>query len=450
VERFITYYLTTTAIMGDMTDEPTSTVRIQLKVRYLPYLVGVLFILQVLFPYKGWMFLLVSLGGIWALSYWWARSLAYGLRIVRERRFGWGQVGDRIQEKFTLTNKGRAPGLWVAVIDHSDMPGYLVSRVVGVHGNWQIHWFEWGVCDQRGLYRLGPTSLHTSDPFGFYSVEIDYSASDLMLIMPPVVPLPRIDVTPSGRVGEGRSQSNILEPTVSAGSVREYIPGDSQRWIHWPTTARREALYVRKFDSTLSSDWWIFLDMDQDVQVGEGSASTEEHGVILAASLTSRAMALNRAVGFTACGDELVWAPARMGEDQQWEIFHALALVGLGDCPLDELLERTRNSLRERSSLLIITPSRERRWLDAMSLLMRRGIVPTVFFLDPVSFGGGGNPDSLLDSLVDLGVTHYRITPDLLDRPEARPGEIDLTERKSWREIYQGEKQSLLNWRELA
>ena len=433
-----------------MVAQPSTTVRIQLKVRYLPYLVGILLFLQIFFPYKGWMFLLVTMSGLWGLSYWWALSLAYGLRIVRERRFGWTQVGDRIQEKFTLTNKSIVSALWVAVIDHSDMPGYQVSKVVRVHGNWQIHWFEWGNCTQRGLYRLGPTSLHTSDPFGIYSVEIDYAASDSMLIMPPVVPLPRIDVTPSGRLGDGRSQANILDPTVSAGGVRGYIPGDSRRWIHWPTTARLGEPYVRLFDTSRSSDWWIFLDMDERVQVGEGSASTAEHGVILAASLTSRSLELNKAVGLSACGDDLVWVPPHMGANQQWEIFQALALVGQGDCPLDELLERTRVSLRERSSLLIITPSLDRRWLDAMVLVMRSGIVPTVFLLDPVTFGSQGNSAPMLDSLIELGVTHYRITPELLELPEARPGEIGHLEKRSFKKVYRDGQSSLLDWRELT
>ncbi len=432
-----------------MSSESTNSVRIQLNVRYLPYLVGILLFLQIFFPYKGWMFLLVSLGGLWGLSYWWALSLAYGLRIVRERRFGWTQVGDRIQEKFTLTNKAIVAALWVAVIDHSDMPGYQVSKVVQVHGNWGIHWFEWGNCNQRGLYRLGPTSLHTGDPFGIYSVAIDYAASDSMLIMPPVVPLPRIDITPSGRLGDGRSQADILDPTVNAGGVREFLPGDSKRWIHWPTTARKGEPYVRLFDSSRSSDWWIYLDMDASVQVGEGSDSTAEHGVILAASLASRSLESNRAVGLSTCGDDLVWVPPRLGTNQQWEIFQALALVGVGDCPLGELLQRTRGSLRARSSLLIITPSLNRAWLNALALVMRSGIVPTVFLLDPASFGGQEDSAPLLDSLIELGVTHYRITPELLDRPEARPGETGHLEKRSFRQIYREDQSGLLNWREL-
>jgi hypothetical protein len=41
---------------------------------------------------------------------------------------------------------------------------------------------------------------------------------------------------------------------------------------------------------------------------------------------------------------------------------------------------------------------------------MRRGVVPTVILLDPVSFGGDGNPAALEELLAKLGVSSHRIT----------------------------------------
>ena len=93
-------------------------VRLELKARYLPSLVGLLFLLQLLVPFKGWMILLIGLGGAWLVSYYWARSLARGLELVREMRYGWAQVGDQLQERFTLSNRGWAPASWVAILDH--------------------------------------------------------------------------------------------------------------------------------------------------------------------------------------------------------------------------------------------------------------------------------------------------------------------------------------------
>jgi uncharacterized protein (DUF58 family) len=420
--------------------------RLQLNSRLLPVLVGLLLVLHLAVPYRGWVILLVGLGGAWLISYLWARSLARGLRLMREMRFGWAQVGDRLEERFTLANDGLVPGLWVEVVDHTTMPGYQASRVTGVDGKAQNRWHTGGVCARRGLFTLGPTSLRTGDPFGLYKVTLHYPDSASLMVTPPILPLPTIEVAPGGRAGEGRPRADAPERTVSAASVRDYVPSDSLRWIHWRTSARRDSLFVRLFDGTPAGDWWIFLDLDRRVQVGQGQASTEEHGVILAASLADRGLQSGRAVGLVTHGKELVWLPPQGGDGQRWSILRALALVDPGPRPLAELLARARPRFGERTSLVIITPAVDGDWVEALWPLVRRGAVPTVLLLDPVSFSGAGpdlfsgagpvSPDGagpdlfsgagdtsgVLALLSDLGVAHYVITRDLLDRPEARPG----------------------------
>jgi uncharacterized protein (DUF58 family) len=360
-------------------------------------------------------------------------------------RYGWAQVGDRLQERFTLGNRGWAPTSWVAILDHSNLPGYCISSVRGIGERAVMHWFEDGICNRRGLYTLGPTSLQSGDPFGFYAVNVEYPAMVTMMVMPPVVHLPSIDVAPAGRAGEGRHRSKALEHAVSADGVREYMPGDSLRAIHWPTTARRDEPFVRTFHSTPSSDWWIFLDMDWRVQAGEGQTATAEHGVILAASLADRGLRRGKAVGLAMHGEDLVWLPPRLGADQRWQILRALALVNTGEHSLAKLLASTQSALKQRCGLVIITPNVEGLWLDSVALLMRRGVVPTVLLLDRASFGGEGDSSRTVASLEAMDVMHYLVTPDLLDRPEARPGQVG-----QWQRTPQGRWEPQFHPRELV
>jgi hypothetical protein len=60
---------------------------------------------------------------------------------------------------------------------------------------------------------------------------------------------------------------------------------------------------------------------------------------------------------------------------------------------------------------------------QALLPLLRRGAVATVLLLDPVTFGGAGEVSGTLALLTNLGVTRYVIPRELLDRPEARPGQ---------------------------
>jgi uncharacterized protein (DUF58 family) len=365
--------------------------------------------------------MLLGLGGAWLLSYLWARSLARGLRLMREMRFGWVQVGDRLVERFTLFNDGWAPALWVELIDHSTLPDYQVGRGTRVGSGRSVRWHTDALCTHRGLFNLGPASLATGDPFGLFTVTLDCPASLPLIVLPPIVPLPSIEVAPGGWIGEGLPRTNALERTVSATSVREYAPGDGLRWIHWRTSARQDNLFVRLFDGTSAGDWWIILDMNRRVQVGEGEDGTEEHGVILAASLADRGLRLGRAVGLVAGGEPLVWLPPREGEPQRWQILRSLAQVSLGSRPLPELLVRMGSGMRRRASLIIITPQVDNVWLDALLLLVRCGAIPTVLLLDPISFGGSGDIQAVRMALTDMGVTHYVVARNLLERFEARP-----------------------------
>ena len=424
--------------------------------------------MQLAFPYKGWTIMLVGLGGLWLAGFFWAHFLAEHLSLTREIRFGWAHVGDRLEERFTLTNTGPISAIWTEIMDHSTMPGYNASRVTGVDRASRNRWYTQGVCNQRGIFTLGPTTLHTGDPFGLYTVSLHYPESTPITVTPPIVPLPSIEVAPGGRAGEGQSRPNAFERTVSTTGVRDHVPGDSLKWIHWPTSARQGSLYVRLFDSMPSGDWWLFLDLDQQVQVGQGFASTEEHGIILAASLADRGLRSKRAVGLITHGEEFVWLPPHSHDYQRREIMNALAVISPGPLSLAELLIRTRPALDRAASLIIITAATSGAWVEALLPLLRRGAVATVLLLDPHSFdetsmvNGNGDGEqvnpvdngshSMQTMLTNLGVTSYIITRDLLDRPEARPGEQG---RWEWHISPSGraiptKHQKDMKWKELA
>lgn len=405
---------------GGHEDRRQATITLESKL--VPILLGAVLITQLLAPYRGWKILIAGLGGAFVLSWLWALSLRRGLDLSRQMRFGWAQVGDRLVERFTLHNEGWAPAVWAEIRDSSTLPDYKVSRGTGVGGHEIIRWHTEAVCLRRGLFTLGPTTVRSSDPFGIFSVTIHFPSSLPLLVLPPVVPLPDIQVAPGGRSGDARPRANVLDYSVSAASVREYAPGDSRRWIHWRTTARQRKLFVRLFDSTPAADWWILLDMDRRVQVGEGENATDEYGVILAASLADLGIRRRRAVGLVAQGEDLVWIPPAEGEGQRWELLRSLALVSRGSQPLVEVLERVAPSIGRNASLLVVTPSTDTQWVDRLLLLMRRDVVPTALLLEPRSFGGNGDVSAVQVALQRLDVVHYLITRDVLDRPETRPG----------------------------
>ncbi len=187
---------------------------------------------QIIGPSPVWKGLLVLLGGIWLISYLWALSLQKNMRLERAMRFGWVQVGDKLEEQFILINNGFFPALWVEVTDRSTLPGFSIARATGVGSQSWNEWHTSGSCGRRGVYKLGHTIIRTGDPLGIYLVEIIQPESVTLMVMPPIISLPSIEVTQGGYLGDGRPCINAPDQTVSAAGIRQYAPGDSMRLIH--------------------------------------------------------------------------------------------------------------------------------------------------------------------------------------------------------------------------
>jgi uncharacterized protein (DUF58 family) len=385
---------------------------------------GLLVGLQLFWPSRAWTTLLIILGGTWLAAFLWTLTLGRGLSIKREMRYGWAQVGDALQERYTLYNDSLLPALWLEVQDHSNIPDYQTGRVTGINGREILGWRTEGICTRRGLYTLGPTSLRSGDPLGLCSVEIHQPDSSILLILPPVLPLPAIEIAAGGLAGEGRLlRRTALETTVSVETVREYVPGDPLRAIHWPTSARQAALFVRQFEHMPSADWWIFLDLEGRVQAGSGAESTEEHGIILAASLADRGIRQGIQVGLVTQGEQLTWLRPQRSADHLMDILRALAVAHTGERPLADLLAEAKHAIRRGASLIVITSSVDAGWIAPLLQLVENGIIPTALLLDPVSFGSTASIKEVDRILADRGISHALIPPELFDRPEAHPGQ---------------------------
>ena len=414
----------------------SSFAKIRINSRLWPVLSILLVFLQLFWPNRAWSTLLIILAGSWLLGFFWTLSLARHLFIERQMRYGWAEVGDLLEERFTIINESFLPALWLEVQDHSDLPGYTAGRVTSIGGNQSMEWKTEGACTRRGLFNLGPTTLRAGDPFGLCSMELLRPNATLLLVLPPVLPLPAIEIAAGGRAGEGRRPRRAaLETTVSVETVREYVAGDPLKSIHWATSARRDALFVRQFEHMPASDWWIFLDLERRVQLGSGFESTEEHAVILAASLANRGQHEGHAVGLVACSPDLTWIAPRHSSGQLMQLLRALALARPGDRPLSDLLEDAHKSVRHGASLIIITPNVQADWAASMLQLVRLGITPTVLLLDPLSFGGTDSTAGAVALLNEYGIAHNVIRSDLLNRPEARPGKQGKWE---WRTLGRG------------
>lgn len=411
-------------------DKTKPKAQIELRLRLPLIWFTILFAAALLLPDRVWNTLLVGLGGLFVIAYVWVRFLASGLEARRRLRFGWIAVGDRLEEHFELVNHSPIPALWVEIIDHSNVPGYRTAVVRSAGGGELNRWRESAVCTRRGQYTLGPWTIRTSDPFGIFMVTCHYAATNEIIIHPPIygqLPIPLPAGQSSGRV---RARQRAWQATLNAAAVRDYHPQDPFRWIHWPTTARRDSLYVREFDLDAAGDIWILLDLQADVQLGSGADSTEEYAVLLAASLAARALRQNRAVGLAAYGQTPQVVRPGQGQGQQWKILRALALVNAdGQAGLALTIRDLKRTIRPGTAVVIITATGTTGWLPDLLSLSQQGVQSNVILLDRRSFGGEGNSEGLRDAIRQLGLSAHVIRQGDIDQPPAgqeRRGDWDF------------------------
>jgi len=369
----------------------------------------------VLLPSRIWNTLLIGLGGLVIVAYFWVHRLARGLHATRRLRFGWVAVGDRLSEQFEIQNQSGLPAIWVEVVDESTVPGYQAAIVRSISAKRTDSWRQSAICLRRGQFTLGPWFLRSSDPFGIFQVTIPYPISDDIIIHPPIHVRVPISLPTGQSAGRIRGRERNWQATISAAGIRDYAPNDPFHWIHWPTTARRNELSTRLYDLDAAGDVWMLLDMQSSVQLGQDAEGTEEHAVLLAAALSSQALRQHRAVGIAAYGREPQVVPPGGGHGQQWKMLRALALVQAdGQHDLTHALRDVSRIAKRGSTAIVITPSGRPDWLPGLLQLSQRGIRCSVLLLERSSFAGEGDLSDggnigLRDAIQHLGLRCHLI-----------------------------------------
>jgi hypothetical protein len=127
-------------------------------------------------------------------------------------------------------------------------------------------------------------------------------------------------------------------------------------------------------------------------------------------------------VGLSINGEQIEWIAPRRNEYQLRSLLKALAVASPSDMPLKDYLERAGRSLSNHCSLLVITANTDLEWAQSILPLMWRGIMPTIFLFDPISFGGTGSVNGISEIFQSLSIPCHVIPKELLDKPQARPG----------------------------
>ena len=333
--------------------------------------------------------LLYALVLLFVVSYFWSRLAANNLQLERVSPEGQFQVGDGFEERFTITNRSWIPIPLIELTDFSNLPAYNPGRVFSLKGRRSRRWTSRGRFKQRGLVTFGPIELRYGDPFGLFTRTLRVAGSRSVVVYPVVRPVGALDALAPSTAGDEQLRGRVLDIPPNATTIREYVPTDSVKRIHWASSARLARLMSRSFETREGGDAWIVLDLQASVHAGEAPDSTLEYAMSMAASLTDAALRRGGAIGLVSNDSRSSVIEAARGDQQRKKLFEHFTLAEAdGIVPLATLLRTQRQQWQHRGGLIVITPSSDEHWLEALLDLGVRGQRSLVVYLDPQGFGG--------------------------------------------------------------
>ncbi|MBF4632226.1 DUF58 domain-containing protein [Clavibacter michiganensis subsp. phaseoli] len=234
------------------------------------------------------------------------------LRLPRDRVV----AGERAPATVAVRNplRRRAVGLTVEVPVGSGLAEVHVPSLA--HGRTHEDVFVVPT-SRRGVIALGPARIVRGDPIGLVRRESAEAAATRLLVHPRTLAMPS---TSTGFVRdlEGRATRDLTDSDVSFQSLREYVPGDPVRHIHWRSTAKTGVHMVRRFEETRRSHIMVALSLHAG-DYGDGAPGLDAAGAAGGAGAVP-------AGGTTVAAGSAAGALAGSTADAEFEL--AVSVVG--------------------------------------------------------------------------------------------------------------------------
>jgi uncharacterized protein (DUF58 family) len=184
--------------------------------------------------------------------------------------------------------------------------------------------------DKRGAFEFGPCEVYAGDLFGFRRRHLTVQACQELIVYPKLAPVLGLQLLAARPSGEYASALRVVEDPLRFMGVRQYLPGDSYRHLHWKATARTGTLQTRTFDPGASRNLVLMLDVQTTARPYSVVEEFLELLVSAAASVASEALEQGFAVGLlsnggTARGGDWTYVPPGRHTAQVVQVLEALA-----------------------------------------------------------------------------------------------------------------------------
>jgi len=242
------------------------------------------------------------------------------------------------------------------------------------------------VAQRRGRYQWLGLEMTTRFPLGLMRAFLQQKSSMHLVIHPAIGKLSPnwSELFLKRDSGHRQRQVRAMSDEGDFFGLRAYRPGDSKRWIHWRSSARRDELVVKQFQQPENQELVILLDLTSPNANDDASkkeyAAVEDAAVEFVATLVHQITSSNVGSVTVAISDATPTVASRVSAKSQAYFLQERLALAEG---------RAYSQLGEALALL----EREHRTVDHLLVVSTRGM--------PEHFG-----DANKASAATLGTTH--------------------------------------------
>ena len=286
--------------------------------RWLPlFVVGIILGVVMRVPLLVTFILMLLL--VLSLATWWQKRSLDGVKYHRRPFYKRAFPGERIPLQIEIENRKLLPLTWLRVQDpwpkavgpeEDDVlaPTHLPDQ--GLLTNvFSLRWYERARRNytlkfrKRGVYTVGPVKIESGDLFGIYERSERQDPVELLTVFPELIPFKDLHLPADDPFGDRRSRRRLYEDPNQPIGVRDYLPEDSFRRVHWPATAHTGQLQVKVFQPTSANIIVVCLNVSTFARHWEGTnPDLLEHVIKVAATLATKGIEDGYRVGLIANG----------------------------------------------------------------------------------------------------------------------------------------------------
>jgi uncharacterized protein (DUF58 family) len=287
------------------------------KYRLYVYLAPSIFVF-LFFPFRllQWISLLAIafISGACGLSY-----LVYrGTKVAARSPLIYSHRGDEVLIELEVCNRApvAAVNLGITLFTPSERTGeQKIQGLLSLPPKGSERFTARITMTRRGEYSISPVILEGSDPFSLFPWRSSFRDIASLVVYPSIHSL---DAVPKRGIPGGpiRVTDRLYEDPSRIGSIRDYIPGDDIRRIHWNATARLGSLCTVLYLPAMDSPVVVILDLSSPAYPDRFRYSRLEFAVEIAASLVHSLGNASRRVAFVSNGFDGTGRPVIPPEGQ--------------------------------------------------------------------------------------------------------------------------------------